>query len=422
VTLVSFAPFRHHDYARLWTGAFVSNIGTWMQMVAVAAYVTDVTGKAAWTGLVAAADFVPIALLAPLGGALADRAPRRVLLLTTTLVQVGFSAALTVLFIIGDPAPALLTLCVFGGGVAAALGFPAYQAMLPDLVPEEDLPGAISLSSAQYNLGRIVGPALAGLVIAAGGYAWALGVNAASFFAVVAVLLTLTLPPPPPRNADVTIRAAIAEGARFVRGDRGLRLAFSAMCVNTLLAAPFIALVPAMAQNVFDAGARGTSVLITAQGIGAVLMAFMLNSFVQRSGTGRVVATLLTLLPFALIVYAFMPQLWASAIALLVVGFLYLGTLSSFFTISQLRAPAALRGRVLSVNNLVLGSLYPLGALVQGRLADSIGLRTTTAVTAAIMAVVVITARVARPAWTRVIDEASAIEPAGPPAVGELAG
>jgi MFS family permease len=318
------------------------------------------------------------------------------------------------LFVVGDPAPALVTRCVFGGGVAAALGFPAYQAMLPDLVPEEDLPGAVSLSSAQYNLGRIVGPALAGIVIAVGGYGWALGLNALSFFAVVAVVLSLTLPPPPNANAGVTIRAAIAEGVRFVRGDAGLRIAFSAMCVNTLLAAPFIALVPAMAQNVFDAGSRGTSILVTAQGIGAVLMAFMLNSFVQRFGTGRTVATLLTVLPAALICYAGAPHLWSSAIALFVVGFLYLGTLSSFFTISQLRAPAALRGRVLSVNNLVLGSLYPLGALVQGRLADSIGLRATTAAAAAMLAFVVIIARVLKPGYVDVIDAGVDV---GPPAV-----
>src|SRR5204863_2759219 len=122
--------------------------------------------------------------------------PRRLLLIVTSVFQTALAALLTVLFIVGEPSAPTITLIALGNGVAAALGFPAFQAMLPDLVPVEDLPGAIALSSAQYNLGRVVGPALAGIVIAIGGYTWAEGVNAVSFLAVVAVLLTLTLPPP----------------------------------------------------------------------------------------------------------------------------------------------------------------------------------------------------------------------------------
>ena len=199
--LISFAPFRHPAYARVWTGAFVSNIGTWMEAIALGIYVTEHTGQAAWTGTVAAAAFVPIAFFSPLGGALADRFPRRWLMILTSLFQMGLATLLTVLFVVGEPAAATLALIAFGNGIGAALGFPAYQAMLPDLVPVEDLPGAIALSSAQYNLGRVVGPALAGVVIAIGGYAWAEGVNAVSFLAVVAVMLTLHLPPPAPSRA-----------------------------------------------------------------------------------------------------------------------------------------------------------------------------------------------------------------------------
>jgi predicted MFS family arabinose efflux permease len=234
------------------------------------------------------------------------------------------------------------------------------------------------------------------------GFAWALGINALSFFAVVAVLATMHLPSPAP-HAGESIRTAIAEGARFVRREAGLRISVAAMCVNTLLAAPFIALVPAMAEKVFD-NEDATFVLVTAQGIGAVTMALSLGSLVQRFGARRVLLTVLAALPPALAAYAYAPNLALSALALYFVGAFYLGALSTFMTIAQLRAPARLRGRVLAVNNVVLGSLYPLGAVVQGKIADSIGLRATTAGAAVLMAVVLVGARVTRPGISRPLD------------------
>jgi len=410
VALVSLAPLRHRPFAKLWAGAFISNIGTWMETIALGVYVTEETGQAAWTGTVAAAGFVPVALLAPLGGALADRVPRRALLMTTTAAESALAGLLTLLFVVGQPSAPVITVIVFAAGVGAGARVPSYQAMLPDLVPEEDLPGAMGLSSAQWNLGRVIGPALAGLVVKFLGFAWALGINALSFLAVVAVLATMHLPSPAP-HAGESIRAAIAEGARFVRREAGLRISVAAMCVNTLLAAPFIALVPAMAEKVFD-NDDATFVLVTAQGIGAVTMALSLGSLVQRFGARRVLLTVLAALPPALVAYAYAPNVALSALALFFVGAFYLGALSSFMTIAQLRAPARLRGRVLAVNNVVLGSLYPLGAVAQGKIADSIGLRATTAGAAVLMAVVLVGARVMRPGISRPLEAPAEIRAA----------
>jgi MFS family permease len=393
----------------VWTGAFVSNIGTWMEAIALGIYVQDHTGQAAWTGTVAAAAFVPIAFFSPLGGALADRFPRRWLMILTSLVQMGLATLLTVLFVVGEPSAPTLTLIALGNGICAALGFPSYQAMLPDLVPVEDLPGAIALSSAQYNLGRVVGPALAGVVIALGGYAWAEGVNAVSFLAVVAVMLTLHLPPPSPTARAERILRSITDGFRYVRREPGLRITALAMCLNTFLAAPFIALVPTMAQEVLGAGKGGTSVLVTAQGIGAVLMAFSLGTLVARYSARRVLVTLMAALPFALTAYAAAPDLALSALALFAVGLLYLGALSSFTTIAQLRVTSEIRGRVLSVFTVILGSLYPLGAIVQGKLADHVGLRWTTFASAALMLAALVITRAIRPGVTKAIDAPSAL-------------
>ena len=402
------APLRHPAYARLWTGAFVSNIGTWMETLALGVYVTKHTGQAAWTGTIAAAGFLPIAFFGPIGGALADRLPRKLLLMATTFVQTGLAALLTVLFVIGHPSAPVLTIIAFGNGICAGLGFPAFQAILPDLVPIKDLPGAIALSSAQYNLGRVVGPVLAGVVIAVGGYAWAEAVNAVSFFAVIAVLLTLALPKPSEHARDQKLFHSIIEGFRFVRREPGLRINALAMCLNTFLAAPFIALVPAMADKVLHTDI-GTSVLIAVQGMGAVIMAFSLGWLVQRFGPRRLLVGLMAALPFALAAYAYAPDLILSSLAIFFVGALYLGALSSFSTVAQLRAPAAIRGRVLAVNTMILGSLYPLGAVVQGKVADSIGLRATTFGAAAIMAVVLGVTRIVRPGITRALDVPVAI-------------
>ncbi len=404
----AFAPLRHSAYARLWTGAFVSNIGTWMETLALGLYVTNRTHEAAWTGTIAAAGFVPIAFFGPIGGALADRVPRKLLLMTTTVVQTALAVLLAVLFAVGQPSAPVLAVIVFGNGICAGLGFPAFQAILPDLVPVEDLPGAIALSSAQFNLGRVVGPVLAGVVIGLGGYAWAEGVNAVSFFAVIAVLLTLTLPPPGTHARDQKFFRSIAEGFRFVRRERGLRINAAAMCLNTFLAAPFIALVPAMAVDVLHNGDVGTPVLITAQGIGAVGMALVLGSLVRKYGPRRLLVGLMTTLPLALAAYAYAPDLVLSALALFIVGGLYLGALSTFSTIAQLRAPAGIRGRVVSVNTMILGALYPLGAILQGKVADGIGLRATTFGSAAIMAAVLVGTRLLRPGITSALDPEAA--------------
>lgn len=400
----SLAPLRHRSFALLWAGAFASNIGTWMETVGVGILVTTTTNRAGWTGLVAAAAFVPNAVLGPFGGALADRLPRKRVLITTTAVQTVLAATLTVLAATDTARPGLVTLIVLAAGCAMALGFPAYQALLPDLVPRGDLPGAVALSSAQWNLGRVIGPALAGVVIGIGGFEWAFGINALSFLAVIVVVASFRLPPPAPVQ-EASILAAIRAGARFASTEPGLRVVIGYMALNSLLAAPFIALVPAVALKLFDSGEFGTSILVTAQGIGAVLMGLSLGPLFERFGSRRVLFGVLGGLPVALVAYAAAPTLAAAVVAIFVVGFLYLGALSSFVTIAQLRAPPELRGRVMSLLMVLLGALYPLGSVLQGAVADRVGLRVTTAGAGALMAAALLAARVLRPRIAHALDE-----------------
>jgi predicted MFS family arabinose efflux permease len=250
----------------------------------------------------------------------------------------------------------------------------------------------------------VIGPALAGIVIGLGNFEMAFAVNTASFFAVIIAILPLHLPPPAPSGRQ-PIRAAVAAGLRFARSDPGLRAATSYLALNSLLAAPFIALVPAVALKVFHEEKLGTSVLVTAQGIGAVAMALVLGGLSHRVGLRNVVLSALALLPIALVAYALAPTLALAAVGIFFVGAAYLGCLSGFNTVAQLRSPPELRGRVMSVNMMILGTLYPIGSVAQGAIADAVGLRATTAVAAVILGVTVLLVRTLRPGFDRHLDD-----------------
>ena len=403
--LASLRPLRHRDFALVWSAALVSNVGSWMQTVAVGVLVTVHTGQARWTGLVAAAAFLPMGLLSPVGGAMADRHDRRRWLLLTTVGETVFAGILTALAATGNASPVWVTLIVLGGGAMTAIGLPAYQAMLPDLVGPDDLLGAISLSSAQWNLGRVIGPALAGVAIAVGSYTWAFGLNAASFGAVLIALLLVRFRPGARAREQGRLLARIASGARAAAAEPGCRAAIMLIAVVALLASPFIALVPAMAIKLFHHQASGTAVLVTAQGIGAVIGALALTPVAARFGRRRLLIADLALLPALLVLYGLAPTLALAAVALLAVGAAYIGVLAGLNTVVQLRAPEALRGRILSLYMLALGVIYPIGAIIQGAIADRLGLRTVVVGTAVLLLAVLLAFYLRRPHLAESLDD-----------------
>ena len=411
MALASLRPLRSRNFALIWSAALVSNLGSWMQTVALGVLVFTRTDKPAWAGLAAGAAFVPIGLLAPVGGALADRLDRRKWLILTTLAETVFAATLAVLAGLHHDPPWALVVLSFLGGACGAIGFPAYQAMVPDLVPTEDLLGAVSLSSAQYNLGRVIGPALAGLVLLSNNYAFVFGINALSFGAVVVALLLVHLPKPLPVTGSVRMFRRIVEGAQAARAEPGCRSAIGWIAVVALLASPFIALVPAMAKQYEHSVGIGlpliTALLVTAQGIGAVAGALALPGLAIRFGRLAMLRTALFTVPLLLCAYALAPSLPLALAAFVAVGAGYIFVLSGLNTVVQLRAPAAARGRILSIYMMALGLLYPVGALVQGLLADTHGIRAVTVAGAlALLAVCVLVAVLRPTAFTHLADPA----------------
>lgn len=381
--LSSLEPLKHRNFALLWLAALVSNIGSWVQVVALGIFVTTVTRDPFWTGLVAAAGFLPNGLLAPLGGVMADRLDRRRWLLLTTALEMAFAGLLAILSATGYATPAIAVLIAFCGGAAAAIGFPTYQAMLPDLVERDDLLAAVSLSSAQFNMGRVIGPVVAGVVIVAGSYSLAFALNAVSFFAVIVALLLLRLPRQVIDRVPIGIFKPMISGIQTAWSEPGCRAAVVLISIVALLASPFIALVPAMAITGLHAhsarqGSLFTSVLVTAQGIGAVVAAIVLPGIARRFGRGRQVVTSLLILPVLVVLYGLSTDIEISTVSIFLLGAGYIAVLSGLNTVIQLRAPRSERGRVLSLFMMALGTMYPLGAVIEGGVGHLIGTRTVT--------------------------------------------
>lgn len=404
----AFQPLRHRNFALVWSAAMVSNVGTWMETVAVGDLVAQRTGEAGWTGLVAAAGFLPMGLMGPIGGAIADRVDRRRFVFVTTLLHAVAAAALTVLSATGNASPGAVAVVVFVAGCVSGIGFPAYQAMLPDLVPKEDLLGAVSLGQAQFNLGRVVGPALAGVAIALGSYTWAFALNTVSFAAMLLALGALKLPHVPRDDVAGSIWSRIRVGARASRQEPGVRAAILMIAVIALTASPFIALIPAMARVRHDGGEGLTSMFVTAQGVGAVGGALLVPALAQRLGRRRLLLHGLVALPVALALYGLAPTPLLAVLSLVLVGATYIAVFSGLGTVVQLRAPAHLRARVVSLYFLALGTLYPVGTVIQGPIADRVGLGQVTVAGAAALLVFVVLLRLARPERLRALDDTDA--------------
>ena len=380
-----------------------------MQTVAVGALVTGITGNPVWTAVSFIAGFLPNGVLAPIGGALADRFDRRRSAIIGTAVEGSLAFALALVIAGGTTDPLLITGIVFLAGCVGALRMPFQQAMLPDLVPAEDVVGAISLGSAQWNLGRVLGPALAGVVIVGGSYSAAFFVNAASFLAVIVSYLFVRVPSPQSIDDDAGLLSHLRAGARVVRSTASLRAGIVLIAVAATLAAPFMALIPAFADVLTtggtDAIGAATGAMTTAQGVGAVVFSLAFPSAVEAFGRRRMLVVALVATPLALVPYALAPSVPFAVGAVVLVGGCYICILSGLSAVMQLRSPSAFRGRVLSLYFATLSVVFPIGALFQGVVARWIGLRTTALLCAAAMLVVLGLIGGLRPELLRALDD-----------------
>ena len=417
----SLRPLRSRNFSLVWSSALVSNVGSWMETVALGTLITLKTHNPLWTALVMAAAFVPMGLMAPIGGALADRLDRRRWLIVTTIAEASFAAILTVLVALHQDPPWVLVLMSFFGGASGAIGFPAYQSMLPDLVEKDDLLAAVSLSSAQWNMGRVVGPALAGIVLVVWSPAAAFGINAVSFGAVVLALCFVHLPVRVRPDDRETLMGRLKGGVRIAFSEAGCRSSIILISIVGLIGSPFIGLVASEAIDGLHRRAGGPAVLTTAQGIGAVIGALALAPLAKAIGQRIVVSTALTAFCLAIVLYGLSPSLPLAALSIAFVGASYICVLSGLNTVVQLRAPEAARGRVLSIYMMALGLLYPLGLVIQGAITRSVGVRAMTTWSGVVLAAVLAAIALLRPDVFRSLAVSRNSDRPFDPAVPEIA-
>ncbi len=388
--LSSLRAFRHPNFVRFWVGAFVSNVGTWMETIGVGVYVTQSTGRAGWTGTVAALMYLPTLVLGPLAGALADRTDRRRLLSLLTTAQTLLAAVLAVLAVTGRLSVPAVAVLAFVAGCVNALVSPVYSSLLAELVPAEDLLSALSLSSAQYNLGRVIGPSLAALAMTAGGLAAAFFCNAASFLAVLVSLMLVRLPARAPHDGIGHLWEEIVTGFRVAREDAGIRTALVLTSLISVLVAPFIALIPVYAITIFGHGAAGTSLLATGQGVGAIAAAVLTGTLADRWGRRRLVSRMTLTLGVVSTAYWLVPRFWMAVVLVAMLGGAYLATLTGVNATCMSRVSRLLQARVSSLYTMVLGVGYAIGLLALSWLGDRVGLRATMSSAAALLAVSVL--------------------------------
>ena len=399
--LVAFRPLRHRDFALLWSASLVSNIGTWMETVAVGSLIARDTGRAAAVGAAAAAAFLPSALLSPIGGLISDRVHRKRFLLLTLGFDTALAVVLAVLIANGHRSPALLSTILFLEGCSGALAMPNRQSLMPELVPRDELVAAVSLGSTAWNGGRVVGPALAGILISAAGPTWAVVANAVSFAVMLVAATFIRLPERLPARDGDTIRQRLAAGADAIRTRADCRLGVILIVAIASTAAPFIGLIPIVARQVFGGGAGTTALFVTAQGIGAIAGAIVAPTLADRHGRERMIAGFMLGLPPSLVLYALSPTSAIASLALAVVGACYMGVFAGAQALVQLGAPNHLKARVISLFSVALGMAYTVSVSVNGVLADKFGLRQVHLLQAALTAAAVLLLAMRLPGWWR---------------------
>jgi MFS family permease len=358
----------------LWLAVLASDIGTWMQTVGAQWLLVDLPGAATLVALVQTADTLPDLLLALPGGALADIFDRRRLLIGLQLFQVAVGAVLTGLTLAGQMTPPLLLAFTFALGAASAMATPAYQALIPELVPRRQLPAAAALGSISVNLARAIGPAIGGVLIARGGAGLVFGLNTVAFLFLPLVMLAWRRPAEPNTVSTERLIPAMLAGGRYVRYSPTTRRTLFRLGLFVAPASAVWALLPLIATRRFGLTSDGYGLLLGALGIGAVAGAFALPWVRARlSASGLLgVAGLVYAAATALLVIVDRPAL--ALMALLPAGAAWVSVIASANAEIQLFLPAWVRARGLASFQMVLFGSQALGALAWGLLAQYAGL------------------------------------------------
>ncbi len=360
-----FKAFHYREFRLLWIGACTSSIGTWMQVVAQSWLVLTLSGSAFLLGVDGFLGQIPILLFSLIGGVIADRIDRRRVLLGSQYVQMTCAFLLTVLFALKVVKVWHILSLSFVVGCAQSFGGPAYQALVPMLVEQEDLPNAIALNSIQFNLARVIGPMLGGLALTGLGAAWCFGLNGLSFVAVIISLLMLRVKFVPQPTGE-SILTGVKQGIGFIRKQGAMQGLIALAFSMTALAIPMLTFLPVFAKDVFHRGPEAFTILLSCSGAGSVAGALVVAAFGNVRRKGLVALLTLILLGFGMAGFALSKSLPLSCALLFLSGASLMGVFSMISSLVQLITANEMRGRVMSVYNVAFRGGMPVGSLVTG--------------------------------------------------------
>jgi MFS family permease len=390
-----FRSLSHRNFRVFWLGAFLSNIGTWMQAVAQGWLVLKLTDSPFWLGVDGFMATVPALLLTLAGGVFADLVDRRRLLLFTQVGAMLCAFVLAILIVTDVVHVWMILLISFGTGCCFSLAGPSYQAITIDLAGRADLANAISLNSAQFQLSRLVGPLCAGLAISAFGLAGCFFLNGVSYFAVIAALLIVRVPPTNHvPSHGMTDKSALwhdlTDGFRYVLGRPRVSILLLICFVTNLLGSPFLALMPYFARNILFLGEKGLAVMMGTSGAGAFCGAIVLAYLGNFKGKGWSVIVGVFAFSLFLIGFALSTNVTVSLLFIFGMGFAIVFAVSLTNTLLQQLVTDEMRGRVMSMFVLSFIGAMPIGNLIAGAASEQFGAPHTLAFGGVLIAVFIV--------------------------------
>ena len=365
---------RHRNYRLFFAGQLVSLVGTWTQSVAQTWLVYRLTGSPLWLGVVTFCQQAPVFFFATLGGSLADRRPRREVLVVTQTAAMALAFTLAALTLSGAiRIPHIMVLAALLG-VVNAVDIPTRQSFVVEMVGRDNLMNAVALNSSMVNGARILGPAIAGFAIDAFGEGWCFLANGVSFVAVIAGLLAMRdLPPPLTGPHGESALRRVLSGFRFAATEPRVRALLMLFGLTALAGMPYSTLMPIFASKVFHGGARTLGFLMGATGVGALLGALTLASRRSLGGIFRWIGAACGVFGAALVLFALSRALWLSLAILVPLGAAMMIEMSATNTLVQTITPDALRGRIMAIWAMIFMGFAPFGSLIAGSLATAIG-------------------------------------------------
>lgn len=361
------------NYRLFFWGQLISLVGTWMQQVAQAWLVYSLTKSSLLLGAATFAEQIPVFLFAPLGGAVADRWNRHRIVVAAQVSAMLLAFILSALTLSGWVQVWHIMLLAVGLGVTSAFEIPARQAFVAELVDVKDLINAIGLNSSMFTSARIIGPAVAGLLVASIGEGWCFFWNGVSYVAVIAGLMMMRLPPFTPRVQKSSDLENILEGFRFARRAAPIRKLLLLMGLVSLMGSPYLVLMPVFAGSILNSGARGLGLLMGSSGIGALLAALLLAMHEGLRGLSRWIALATGALGIGLMFFSYARIFWLSMLLSAVAGYGTMAMMGCTNTLLQSMTPDHMRGRVLSLYTMMFLGMAPFGALLAGSAAEHFG-------------------------------------------------